>query len=815
MFGSIPAEAPLHPLLRLLAPALLLLLAALPAAAQQAWEWAEKKDVKRITFEGLRTLPLNDVLNLLKTKEGTQNFSANDLAEDVVRLYRTGRFGGRDGKPPIEVKVVEVGPGQVEVRFTVQERVRLRRNPVLPAAVQDALSDEVLAETITLKANAMYDPFVASRDGRNLEQKLRGQGYLFAQVGHEVVEREDEEGVPGGLDLVYSIHLGPKVHVEDIEFEGAEQLDLDELVDAKGPDALEVKEQEVFGFLEKGTFDADAFRRDLDRVARYYRSQGFLDVRVYQKEQRFDLSGEELTLVVKVEEGPRYRVRRVGIEGTRVLSEERLMREIGLRPGRPFLGTDLRDAIERIKKLYGQRSYVHAEVDVDVSYDHERHLLDVTLRVIEGPKVRIEQIRIEGNEKTREEVIRRELSFYPGEFVDADQIEASLARLGRLRYFNDVRIDFQPGSERGQEHLVLRVEEGRTGSFVVGGGFSTSAGFFGNIALIQNNFDLFAPPTSMRDVLEGRFFSGGGQRLAITFQPGRQRSQLTVEFTEPWLFGYPVVLDLEGFFRDRLREDWLETRLGGRIGLGYRFLPDLVGRVSYRLERIRVADIEIDAVPDVIQVAGNNLISALRFDLRLNKTRVDRYQVTYGGFQVGAYYEYVGGPLGGDHHFHRAGADFSAQTTFFEWPGDHKWVLGFSTSLDWERPIGRDPVPIFERFFTGGQGSIRGFEFRTVGPQLRDKPLGGDYRVIASTGISFPLFQDIVRGVVFVDAGGVATKIRGWKADDIRVAAGAGLRVKVPLFPAPVALDFAFPLRKQRDDDEQVFSFAVGFESQF
>lgn len=787
--------------------AALLLAAAQPARAQQdPWSWADGKFVRQVDFGQLEATNPADLVNLIQTREGT-TFSSRTLAQDVARLYRSGRFGSpAPGVSPIDAEVREVAGG-VGVFFTLHERIRVRLVSWAPE-LDDILGTEELNKLITLRDRSLYDPFAVTRDARALELKLREEGYLFAQVGHVATPREGGQEV----DVQFTLQAGPKVHVAEIEFEGADQLDLDDLLDAKGPDAIQTKERQLFGLLEKGTFDPEVFRADMERVARYYRSQGFLDAKVYLKEQRLDLPGEALTLVVAVEEGARYRVRRVGIEGARVLSEERLGREIALRPGRPFLGSDLRDAIDQIKKLYGQRSYVHCEVDVNVTYDRERHLLDVTLHVIEGPKVRLEEIRIEGNDKTKEEVIRRELTFYPGEYVDGDEIEASLARLGRLRYFQDVRIDFQPGSERGREDLVLHVEEGRTGSFVVGGGFSTSAGFFGNISLTQNNFDLFNPPTSLDDILEGRAFSGGGQRLSITYQPGRQRSQITVEFTEPWLLGYPVILGLEGFLRDRLREDWLETRLGGRLSLGYRILPDLLFQLSYRLERVRVGDIELDALPDVIRVGGNNLISSLRGDLRLDKSLVDRYQVVYGGFAAGAYYEYVGGFLGGDHHFQRAGINFAAHKTVLEWPGDLKWVLGFSSDLDWERPIGKDAVPIFERFFTGGQGSIRGFEFRTVGPQIRDKPTGGDFRVVGTLDLSFPLFQDILRGVVFLDAGTVATKIRGASLDDLRVSAGFGFRVKVPLFPAPVALDFAWPLRKQRTDDPQVFSFAVGFQ---
>ena len=798
-------RAPVNRLRVYLLPALLVWLL-LPGAAwaqSQDWGWAEGYDIQNVMFEGARTVNTNDLEGIVQTHRGGQ-FYADQLAEDIARLYRSGRFGtGPGGEAPITVDVREVGNRAVVVVFTLHERRPVRL--VVLEGPEDLDRDE-LGDTLTTKPGALYDEFAVRRDVRALKKKFQEQGRLYAEVEVRAEPRES------GIDVHFSLIPGPKVAIDEVVFEGAEQLDPSVLFDAQGPDALETKESQVFGLLEEGIYDPKAFERDMDRVARYYRSQGFLDAQVYKKGESFDLEGEDLTLTVKVEEGERYRVRRVGIEGTRVLSEERLIREIGLRPGRPFLGEDVRDAMERIRHLYGQRAYIHAQVDVDVRYDRELHLLDVTLRVTEGPKVRVEQIRIEGNDKTQEKVIRRELSIYPGEYFDSDEIQASLARLGRLRYFNDLRLDFEPGTEPGRENLVLRVEEARTGSFVLGGGVSTSAGFFGNISLSQRNFDLFDLPTSWRDFIEGRALTGAGQSLTISLQPGKQRSQFSVQFTEPYLFDYPVIFGVEGFLRDRVREDWLEARRSARISLGYRLTQDMLFRATYRIERVHIGDIEIDAVPDVIRDAGVNYLSGFRFALSLDKNLIDRYFVAYGGFAASAYYEVVGGALGGNHAFHRAGGEANWQLSLLEWPGDYKWVLALRAEMGWQRSFGKDPIPIFERFFAGGPNSLRGFQFRTVTPQLRDKPLGGDFMLLGSAEFSFPLFRDIVRGVGFMDAGGVTAAINDFRSmSQVRIAAGFGFRIKIPVFPAPVALDFAWPLRKRSTDDPQVFSFAVGF----
>jgi outer membrane protein insertion porin family len=658
--------------------------------------------------------------------------------------------------------------------------------------------------TRTDQTFSLYDSYRASLDAKELKNKLVEKGYLYAEV--EVTAPR----VADGVDVTFTGRPGPKVHVDSIIFEGAKQLDPNIVKDAEGANALETKEQRIFGLLEAGAFDRRALRRDFDRIARYYRSQGFLDAKVYLDHYEFSDERTALKIHVRVDEGERYNVQSVKIEGANVIPPDKIYPELKLVAGRSFLGEDLRADIDKIKRMYSDRAYIHAEVDVDVQYDVARKLLDLTYRITEGPRVRIDRIKIEGNDKTKESVIRRELSFYPGEYFDATKVEDSLGRLGRLRYFKDVRLDFDPGSEPGREDVVLKVEEARTGSFVLGGGISTNAGLFGNIALTQRNFDITNFPTSWRDIVDGHAFTGAGQSFSIQLQPGKDRSQYRVSFVEPWFMGFPVLLGLDAFVFDRQREDWLEQRIGGSLSLGYRIAPDLVAKATYRLERVRVGDITpFGSPPDAIAVAGNNYVSAVRFALTYDKNLLDKYFIMYGGYAGTLSYEIAG--LGGDAHFSAVRFEGNWQTTFFEWPSDHKWVLQVTGEAGYMTPFGGGDVPIYERFFGGGPHSIRGFAYRGVGPMFNDKPEGGDVMWTVNTEFSYPIFQHILRGVLFVDAGDIEKRIGDMHGSTIRVAAGFGARITLPIFPAPIALDFGWPIRKVAGDQRQVFSFSVGF----
>ncbi|MDF1667883.1 MAG: BamA/TamA family outer membrane protein, partial [Planctomycetota bacterium] len=173
-----------------------------------------------------------------------------------------------------------------------------------------------------------------------------------------------------------------------------------------------------------------------------------------------------------------------------------------------------------------------------------------------------------------------------------------------------------------------------------------------------------------------------------------------------------------------------------------------------------------------------------------------------------------GGPFGGDVRLSRARVRANWQTTLWDFPRNYKWVFGLRAQGSWQEAFGADSeTPIFERFFAGGVRSFRGFEFRSVSPRdpvQTDEPVGGDFLVLGTADFSFPIFKSFLRGVLFIDAGTVEKDVKDFSLRRIRYTGGFGFRLNVAIFPAPVALDFAFPIRARRIDDEQVFSFSVG-----
>ena len=353
------------------------------------------------------------------------------------------------------------------------------------------------------------------------------------------------------------------------------------------------------------------------------------------------------------------------------------------------------------------------------------------------------------------------------------------------------------------------VEEARTGRFMFGMGVNSDLGVTGQVVIEERNFDWRRLPTSWNDVLQGGAFRGGGQNFRVEAMPGTQVQRYLASFTNPYIYlpGFvdPFSLNLSGFLFDRRYFDWTERRLGGRVGLGYRLTHDLSLAGSVRAESVDIDDLRITGVvPELDEVVGKNELYSGRVTVT-HDTRDTPFAPTEGHlFEIS--YEQVFGSF----DYPRAEFDYRQYFLVRERPdGSGRHTLGYA----FKAGFSGSQTPIFERYFAGGFSTMRGFDFRGASPVgAANVTVGGDFRFLGSVEYIFPLTaDDMMRGVIFCDYGTVEQDIT-IKTDNYRVAPGAGLRISVPaLGPAPLALDFAFPVAKAETDNTQVFSFFFGF----
>lgn len=352
--------------------------------------------------------------------------------------------------------------------------------------------------------------------------------------------------------------------------------------------------------------------------------------------------------------------------------------------------------------------------------------------------------------------------------------------------------------------LDAMVQETQTGRFQFGVGVNSDAGVTGQIVIDERNFDATRLPNSWDEVINGTAWRGAGQGFRIEAMPGNRVNRYLVSFTEPYLFGFsPISLNLSAFYFNRNYFDWNEQRLGGRAALGYRLSPDLSVSAALRAEEIDITDPRVNTVPQLNAVVGSNDLFTARFTLT-HDTRDIPFFPTEGHYLELAYEQAFG-----EFSYPRGELDYRKYFLIRERPdgsGRHTLALGAKIGVS-----GTD-TPIFENYFSGGFSTLRGFAFRGASPMENTVTVGGPFRMLMSAEYFFPLTaDDMIKGVVFCDAGTTESNIHiNW--DDFRVAPGFGLRLNIPAMgPAPLALDFAFPVAKADTDNTQVFSFFFGF----
>jgi outer membrane protein insertion porin family len=358
--------------------------------------------------------------------------------------------------------------------------------------------------------------------------------------------------------------------------------------------------------------------------------------------------------------------------------------------------------------------------------------------------------------------------------------------------------------------LFPQLIETRTGRFMVSVGVNSDAGLVGSITIDEQNFDWTRWPTSWEDVKDGVAWRGNGERLQIQLVPGTELQRYSVTWQNPNLMDSDVGLGLNAYYFQRQYTDWFETWLGGRVSLGYQFAQGLSGSLAYRFAQVNVYDLDINAapggkpLPELQSAVGHpNYVNGFSATLS-NDTRDNAFLATQGHFIEAQVEEVVG-------TFQYPRAQFDARQYFLisQRPDTSgRQVLSLNGHVGWTG----DNTPIYDELFAGGFSSLRGFEFRGAGPHDNSVSVGGDFEVLAGVEYLFPITaDDMLRGVLFLDTGTVEPSITNMK-DHYRVAPGFGMRITIPAMgPAPIALDFAFPIALNHGDEVNNFSFFVGF----
>ncbi len=733
-----------------------------------------------IRYRGAKTVDEARIRNLMATKAGA-NYRAETLDNDIKSLYESGlvddvRFLAEPQGAGVKVIAdILTRPALVGVGFV--------GNTIF--------SDQKLAKETKLKSGGAMSDAEILEARRNLEKYYQGYGYPDVIVTHRTQPTAQE----GASDLIFIIDEGTKNEVRKIRFEGNTVFTTPEL-----KKEMKTKEKGWFSWLTKsGRFESGKLDEDLDAVLDYYRSNGYL--RASSPGIRRDPVGDgRVDLVIPISEGEKFTVAGVSFGRMTVFKDEELYPSMTLNGGDPYSSKKMRDDIKTIRSFYGSRGYADAVVSPDIK-DAGPNRVTVKYQITEGSRFRVGKVNIQGNTKTQDKVIRREVPLKPGDWFNTVELETTKARLENLQYFSEVEASGSPGGN-GYRDVDILVEERNTGSVGVGLGFSSIDNVVGFLTLEQSNFDITNPWN----------FTGGGQRFAMSLRAGSERSEFSVSLTEPWFLDQKLALGGELFYRQSsyFSDVYEQTNAGGSIFLRKPLTEKSSIKLEYRLEQISV---DVDAI-------GKGPTSVFRFEdgdyirsaMGINYVYDNRDSniTTRRGEKFDIGLSLAGGIFGGD-----------VDTVNLSAQGSKYWNLKWDTILSLNGELAfvdslDGNVPIFDRVFLGGGRTLRGFEFRDIGG-VRDVPTGevpgGQSLGFLSMEYTVPIIET-VRAAVFFDTGFVNPGSWDISPQDVYSDVGLGVRIKLPISPVPLALDYAVPVSSPDTvaDKGGQFNFYLNYE---
>jgi outer membrane protein insertion porin family len=772
---------------------LLIILSGLTAWAQVgAGPIVKQIDVQ---FVGPESITKERVLANLATQVG-QPYSERAVEEDIRSLYATGtltnvRIFGEPLQDGVKVTVLLQGrPIVSEVLIEGADRIpqnRVRKEVSLTPG--EGLSEERIED-----------------DRKKILKLYEDRNYAEVSVQYKIEELPDNKA-----RVIYSISEGPKLVVRRITFVGNYSVKQNDL-----KKVMKTKTWNILSFFNKsGRLLPAQTEEDRAALRLLYQNRGFADVEITDiSTQPFgDKDGVEI--VVTINEGIQYRVNAVTLEGVNIVPVDEVMALLPMKAGDLFTPSapgpnnapgGLVGDMEAIRTFYGQRGYIDREVLPEITPAGEG-AVDITFKIDEGVQSYVNLINIQGNTRTKDFVIRRELAILPGEIFDTTLVDISRQRLANLNYFEtepQSKLQLVPSDTLvpGRKDLNVIVEEKRTGSFNFGAGFSTIDSLIGFAELQQSNFDLFNWPR----------FVGGGQRFRIRGQYGLERQDFVISLTEPWFLGYKLSAGIEGYYRQAnfLSSVYDQSNLGFAVNFRKPITNFLAIDAEYRLEQVRIFDVDDDNAGQVIQDAAgtynrSSITSSISYDSRdsLFLTRRGEY-IQLTGFVAGGF-------LGGN--VQDAGLTLEA-SKFILLPFDTILTLRGQVGVvaTWGGATnGGRGVPIFDRLYLGGANNLRGFDFREVGPKDEDgNPIGGNTLAYGTIEYSFPIFPRI-RGAVFTDWGFVNPDAGDFSTSNVNGDIGVGLRVELPI--GPVRVDYGYPVVYDEDNGPPgKFNFNVGYQ---
>src|SRR5881392_1333098 len=729
-----------------------------------------------VQYTGAETVGKARILAQMRTKVG-QPYSNQVVEEDIAALYKTGAIQN------VRIFAQPEGDG-VKVIVAVQTRAILREIEIAGA---ERIKPKRLRKEIKLPLNRAVDEQQLEEARQKIIDVYQGQGFTDVSVQFRVDPIDEKRGT---ARVVYTVNEGVRGAVKQVQFEG--NAHFSEKVLRK---QMKTRGRSLIYFVDKtGRLDEVQLEQDMDKLREFYQDHGYIDVEIKTPHRERTEKGP-MIITIPIVEGPQYHVQKLTISGHQNTTEDRIRKLLKMKEGSVYSPKQLRDDAKAVADAYGSGGYVDLVV-LPEGAPAGPALIDVTYKIQEGDRSFVNRINIEGNTRTKDKVIRREVLVAPGDVFNTVRVDVTKKRLENLGYFAKVETYPEETDIPGRKDLTILLQEKRTGSLSFGGGFSTVDKLVGFVELTQGNFDLFNWPS----------FTGGGQKFRVRLQYGTQRRDFILTLTEPYFLDRRLSLTGQLFYTEAnyLSAQYDQRNYGGMIELRKPINTFTYATLGYGLQDVDIFNVVVSASDFIKSQKGSftesKVFGGVVFDSRDNPLLSRR------GRRVSFSPYIAGGFLGGDTQIY--GLDLEA-SQYFHLPWDTILVINGEVATVSQWGNGND-VPIFERLYLGGSNNLRGFPFREVGPQDENgEPTGGQSMARATFEWTFPIIEK-ARGALFYDMGFVNSDAWSFGFNHMASDIGIGLRLDLPI--GPLRLDYGYPVQRDGYNGGGHFNFNVGYQ---
>ncbi|PWW46467.1 Beta-barrel assembly machine subunit BamA [Melaminivora alkalimesophila] len=746
--------------------------AALALAANAAWALAPFK-VQDIRVEGLQRVEPGTIFASLPLRVGDE-YNDEKGAAAIRALFALGLFKDvrLEASGNVLVVVVEERPTIADVDFAGTKEFD---KDTLKKAMRD----------VGLTEGRPFDKALADRAEQELKRQYINRSLYGAEVVTTVTPIERNR-----VNLTFTVTEGEPAKIREIRIVGNQAFSESTL---KG-----LFEQDTGGWLswytKSNRYSRSKLNADLEALRSYYLARGYLEFRIDSTQVAISPDKQDISITINVSEGPSYVVSGVKLEGNYLDREDEFKSFVTIRPGEPYNADRVAETTKAFTDHFGNFGFAFARVEAVPEIDREHNRVALVLRAEPSRRAYVRRINVSGNNRTRDEVIRREFRQFEASWYDGDKIKLSRDRVDRLGFFTEVNVETQevPGAP-DQVDLVVNVQEKPTGSLQLGAGFSSAEKISLSFGIKQENV------------------FGSGNYLGIDVNTSKYRRTLVFSTTDPYFTQDGVSRTLDLYYRTaKPYEDqggnYELVTAGASVRFGVPFSEVDTVFFGGGAEQTRIkAGTNIPAA--YLSYAEKFGSSSVAVPLTIGWSRDDRDSAlapNSGRYQrLNSEWS-----IAGDARYVRANYQYQQYV-----PLNKKFTLAFNGELGVGKGMNGRPFPVFKNFYSGGLGSVRGFDQGTLGPRdVTGASLGGPKKITLNAELIAPFpgagNDRTLRWFGFVDAGNVYGENEKWEFSELRASAGLGLSWISPLGPLRIA--YAHPVRKFAGDRIQKLQFQIG-----